>query len=307
MIVAKQANYIKLGEKGCYEKFCFENGVLALGFHEAPHDEPFHPQSTYDMYQSLGYVKRTCTSFMNQVTSFYEAGEEVLWFTFAHGKLYWCIVTDGVEIITLDPNAPGPSRFRKTVDGWHDSDITGYPIYIAELNGNLTKAMSYQSTTFTLDVARCDYLINRINGKELPEVVRARENKRKTLSSIVDMMRLLNPYDFELLVDLVFAQSGWQRISASGGVQKTVDLELYLPSTGDCAFVQVKSETNQRQLEEYEAEIDKRNERFMFYVYHTAKKPLTATHSKTQLVDANRLADMVLNAGLFDWLLKKAR
>lgn len=57
---------------------------------------------------------------------------------------------------------------------------------------------------------------------------------------IVDMMRFLNPYDFELLVELVFAQSGWQRISSSGGTQKTIDLELYLPSTKDYAFVQVK-------------------------------------------------------------------
>lgn len=68
-----------------------------------------------------------------------------------------------------------------------------------------------------------------------------------------------------------------------------------------------KSETNQKQLEEYEAAIDTRNDRFMFYVYHTAKKALTATHLKTRLIDSERLAEMVLNAGLFDCLLKKAR
>ena len=306
-ITATKANYIKLGEKGGYEHFCFEKSVLALGFHEVPHSDAFDPQSTHETYKALGRAKKTCTSFMNQVAAFYTADEETLWFTFAHGKLYWCFVGGPVHVITNDPSSSGPSRYRKTLDGWHDCDINGAPLLMHELNGNLTRSTGFRGTNFTLDDERKEYLLCRINGRELPEITRARESRHAVLGSIEDMMRFLNPYDFELLVELVFAQSGWQRISSSGGTQKTIDLELYLPSTYDYAFVQVKSETNQRQLEAYEAEIGARADRFMFYVYHTVKKPLKASHPKTRLIDSQQLADMVLNAGLFDWLLKKAR
>jgi hypothetical protein len=53
-------------------------------------------------------------------------------------------------------------------------------------------------------------------------------------------MKLLGPRDFETLVDLVFSTSGWRRQGVVGKTQKTLDLDLILPSTGERAFVQVK-------------------------------------------------------------------
>jgi hypothetical protein len=44
----------------------------------------------------------------------------------------------------------------------------------------------------------------------------------------------------------------------------------------------------------------------MFYVYHTAKTPLSGAQDKIALVGPERLAKMILEVGLFDWLLKKA-
>jgi hypothetical protein len=58
--------------------------------------------------------------------------------------------------------------------------------------------------------------------------------------SALEMMRLLEPRDFETLVDLMFSTSGWRR-GIIGNTQKTLDLDLLLPSTGERAFVQVKS------------------------------------------------------------------
>ncbi len=48
-----------------------------------------------------------------------------------------------------------------------------------------------------------------------------------------------------------------------------------------------------------------RSETKMFYVYHTAKTALSATDGTVVLVGPDRLAEMVLASGLFDWLLKK--
>ena len=73
---------------------------------------------------------------------------------------------------------------------------------------------------------------------------------------IVPLMRLLTWQDFELLVDLVFTNSGWRRVGPVGKTQKTVDIELMLPTTGERAFVQVKSSAGKRDLDEYLAGCD---------------------------------------------------
>ena len=89
------------------------------------------------------------------------------------------------------------------------------------------------------------------------------------------------------------------------GTQKTVDIELLLPTTGERAFVQVKSQTDQTQLDDYGARIAARDNERMFYVYHTAKTPIASTQDDIILVGPDRLAEMTLEAGLFDWLLRK--
>ena len=126
---------------------------------------------------------------------------------------------------------------------------------------------AYRMTICTVD--QIDYLIRKVNDQDLPEVAAARSARSALLQSITDLMRLLPWRDFELLIDLVFSQSGWRRISASGGTQKTIDIELILPTTGETAFVQVKSQTDQVQLDNYIERFNERDDARMFYVYHT--------------------------------------
>ncbi len=78
-----------------------------------------------------------------------------------------------------------------------------------------------------------DYVIRRINGEKTPEIERAIVATAEMKASAESLMRLLGPRDFELLVDLVFTTSGWQRVGSVGGTQKTLDLDLTLPSTGE--------------------------------------------------------------------------
>ena len=151
-----------------------------------------------------------------------------------------------------------------------------------------------------------DYLIRKINDQDLPEVAAARSARSVLLRSTTGLMRLLTGRDFELLIEPVFSQSGWRRISASGGTQKTIDIELVLPTTGEAAFVQVKSKTNQVQLDDYIERFAERDDARMFYVYHTSQTTLTCADDRVILVGPDRLAEMVMDTGLFDWLLKKA-
>ncbi|MBL8705215.1 MAG: hypothetical protein JNM30_10240 [Rhodospirillales bacterium] len=54
------------------------------------------------------------------------------------------------------------------------------------------------------------------------------------------MITQLHWVNFESMVDLIFARSGWQRVSRLGETQADVDLVLALPTTGQRAFVKVK-------------------------------------------------------------------
>ena len=196
-----------------------------------------------------------------------------------------------------------PCGYRSTLDGWHNKSVGGKPLRISELNGALTRTAAYRMTICAVE--QFDYLIRKINDEDLPQVTAAKAAKSSLLDSTVDLMKLLTWQDFELLVELVFSQSGWRRISASGGTQKTIDLELVLPTTGETAFVQVKSQTNQAQLDDYIERFDGRDDGRMFYVYHSANRELQVEGDRVSIIGPNRLAELVLETGLFDWLLKK--
>ena len=190
-----------------------------------------------------------------------------------------------------------------TLDGWHNKSVGGKPLRISELNGALTRTAAYRMTICAVE--QFDYLIRKINDEDLPQVTAAKAAKSSLLDSTVDLMKLLTWQDFELLVELVFSQSGWRRVSASGGTQKTIDIELILPTTGETAFVQVKSRTNQAQLDDYIERFGERSDGRMFYVYHSANRELRGEGDRVSIVGPNRLAELVLETGLFDWLLKK--
>src|ERR1700751_5125927 len=107
-------------------------------------------------------------------------------------------------------------------------------------------------------------------------------------------MTLLQPFDFELLVDLVFSTSGWRRQGIVGKTQKTLDLDLTLPSTGERAFVQVKSKTTSAELAEYVGGLDDLGpyDR-MFYVYHSGEAH--TTDERVVIINPERLAELAFD------------
>lgn len=122
--------------------------------------------------------------------------------------------------------------------------------------------------------------------------------------SVKELLGLLGPQDFELLVDLVFSTSGWRRLGVVGKTEKTLDIDLMLPSTGERAFVQVKSMTSQAELDDY----IHRLEDFgpydrMFYVYHSGNVESAST--RVTVIGPEKLAELVIDAGLTQWLINK--
>jgi hypothetical protein len=149
-----------------------------------------------------------------------------------------------------------------------------------------------------------DYVLRRINGQKIPEVERAIVALDEMKASVLGMIRLLEPKDFEMLVDLVFSTSGWRRQGIVGKTQKTLDLDLLLPSTGERAFVQIKSSTTSSELAEYVSRLEELGffDR-MFFVYHSVE--VETEDERVIVVGPEKLAEMTLDAGLATWLIRK--
>ena len=287
---------------------------MRLGYYAVPNlqgkDSDEIQQAVRDAYQGeCGNEGRgAVTNHARQVKDFHLCGKDTLWFTFDRGSLWWCFASPTVEYFGSDRNRfPHGSRQRKTIGGWRKTNIAGDPLVEEQLDGRMTKTAAYRGTICDIGCRELAYLTRVINDEPHPEVEKARQRRAAILESIITLTRSLHPKTFELLVDLVFSQSGWRRVSLIGGSQKTIDILLELPSTGDRAFVQVKSQTDRPQFEDYVSQLDGRHENRMFYVYHTGPKvsELPSPDGVT-IIDAKRLAEMILDAGLLDWLIKRS-
>lgn len=302
---AKQINpsrslYIKLGRSSSWEKECLENGILRFGYKETPFDAAVSGdwETVRKVWLEAREDQRTATRDVIQIRHFFEASEDTLWITFSGGFLWWCFAKPGVR-----KHEDRKGSYRKTVDGWHNTDINGVKLSSERLSGSLLKVQGFQGTI--CDVKEFEYLKRKLNGELLPEVEDATQAENRMVEKIVPLMRLLTWQDFEMLVDLVFANSGWRRIGQVGKAQKTVDIELLLPTTGERAFVQVKSSAKKRDLSEYlnKLKSSKAYDR-MFFVWHSGDVGETE-ETNVSLIGPDRLARMVFDAGLTSWLREK--
>jgi hypothetical protein len=247
-----------------------------------------------------GKTKGKATEFTNQVKAFYTADERTLWITFYQRKLYWCFAAREVE--ELDDG----TRRRRTLGSWSCRDLDGKELHYDRLSGALTKVQGFRGTICSVEGA--DYLLKRLNCELLPEVARADDCLRKLEDALPALIRKLGWKDFELLCDLIFTQAGWQRLSAVGTTQKTIDLELRSPVSGNLAAVQVKSKADLKIFRDYEARFGELTHYAeIYFAVHTPGKDLAAHEpdSRVVLLTADRLAKLVVAAGLAGWLIQK--
>ena len=146
----------------------------------------------------------------------------------------------------------------------------------------------------------------KITAQEEPLVRRALQTEAATLEVVAELIRMLHWADFETLIDLLIARSGWQRVSRLGGSMKDADILVEQPLTGEVAFVQVKSASNQKELDRY---IDIFNEHAqcsrMIFACHSPSGALESNQPDVMVWTKLRLARMVFRQGLFDWLIAR--
>jgi len=299
----KLAYYIKLGRNGEWERECIEEKqTLRLGYREIP--DELCRQGKWDEVQEILKGIRdnvgAATRDKNQVRAFYEADESVLWVTFFGDRLYWCL---SKPEITLSPNK---TKTRPVIGRWSSTDILGNPLQKIQLSGSLLRMQGFRGTI--CKVKELKYLVRKINGAVQPEIEEALQAKADLEKKIETLIRKLNWKDFELLIDFVFRQAGWQRMSVLGKTEKTIDLDLQYPITADRFLVQVKSSANLRQLQNFRERLTEYQDYDRaYFIVHTPSRDLAQAQGMddVEVWLPNDIAHRVVLYGLADWVINK--
>ncbi len=309
VIWANEARFIKLGKAGAWTETCLADGTLRLDYRHVSESLARTPDfdALRSDFEAKEITSRAATNHARQVLDFFDEDPNVLWITFHKGYLYWCFAQSDVERINAGDEAAIDAEgawLRQTCSGWSRCSLDGQELLENELSGQLNKTASYQGTICT--VKPLDYLLAKINAAPIPEIVEAQQARNQLLASTCTLMAMLTWADFEFLVGAVFEGSGWRQVRQPGGSKHTTDIDLFMPLTGERAFAQVKSRTDQGQFNAYLREFKARPETRLFYAYHTSDEPIACVDPTVTLMGAKALANQVLDAGLFNWLLTKA-
>jgi hypothetical protein len=307
----KEVLYIKLGRGGEREKECIDDGTLQIGFREVPHELYLEclASKKWDKvqkaWQKAGKSPGVATNYTNQIRRFYEADKDVLWVTFWKGALWRCFAKPGVD------QMDNKTKTRHTVSGWTCEDINGQPLLMSRLSGKLLAMQGFKGTICT--VKETEYLLNKINGIEPTEIKEANAALLKLEQKVEAVIRSLTWQDFELLIDLIFRQAGWQRVSVLGGTMKSLDLDLIAPITNERYGVQVKSEANLSDFNKYKTERlnDMQGFTQFYFAVHSPASNLSgapdAESDDVKLLLPANIARLAVQYGLAQWVIDKAR
>lgn len=303
-IKAHKVLFIKLGQGGEYENDCIEkHNTLRLGYKGVDHQICINQQwdKVHDYFTTQENSKTfVATSHTNQIKQFYEEDEHTLWITFYANKLWWCFSKPEINL------HKDKTKTRPVIGAWSDKDIQGNVLLGGNISGKLLKTQGFRGTICKVPAEK--YALAKINCEQIKEVVEVEQAMFNLKTKLTFLIQNLQWKDFENLVDLIFRQAGWQRAGDKGKTQKTLDLELFAPVTGERAIVQIKAQSDLTQFLGYQDQFAKMNDYDMFfYVVHTPKNNLTAyqndTETKLYLVD--KIAELTISAGLVEWVIKK--
>lgn len=303
-IKANKVLFIKLGQGGKFEKECIENNhTLRLGYREVDHKLCLTGQwdKVHDYFTTEENSKTfVATSHSNQIKQFYEEDENTLWITFYANKLWWCFSKPEITLLA------DKTKTRPVIGKWSDKDVYENVLLAGNISGKLLKTQGFRGTICSVPEEK--YVLAKINCEQMKEVVEVEQAMFDLKTKLTFLIQNLQWKDFETLVDLIFRQAGWQRVGDTGKTQKTLDLELFAPVTGERAIVQIKTQSDLQQFLSYQEQFATMNDydKF-FYVVHTAKNNLSTyeneTETKLYLVD--KVAELTVSAGLVEWVIKK--
>lgn len=318
--------YIKLGRGGEWAPMCLglehpNEHQLMLGFWTDRSDMlDACYRKDWDKVSSLirSYRRKpqgaSVSNDMRQIRALFDDDGTTLWFTFHQRRMFWGYRDPTVRPVPYtDPRTGRGGSVHAMRAPWcsHEAGRPQSPLLLDDLAGHLGQVTQYRGTICS--PAKPSYVLDRIHGRETTDAAKARQVIATMEDTIASMMRELTPYDFEALVEMAFLSSGWRRLSGAGGTEEGIDLVLERSSLGasgsgpvERVGVQVKSRTSTPQFNTAAQKLGTGTYDRVLVVYHSGTVDKSA-HPDVELVNADALASMVLDAGLTRWLYRKIR
>ncbi|MFA4851287.1 MAG: hypothetical protein WC868_00220 [Bacteroidales bacterium] len=297
--------YIKLGEGSDWADECIEKGIIRIGFSDIP-KALFLTENLDNIwckYTELGFANRAADIFWTQLNSFFHSDKNTVWITFHQQKMWWC-KTKPDYVIDKDNN-----KYKQVIGNWSDKDINGKILWEDNLSGALLKTKFYPSTLCVPDAE--EYAWNKIFCLQSKEALQFEKDLAAFRKSTVLLIQKLTWQDFEVLIDLIFRNAGFQRLGVLGRTLKTIDLSLLHPLSNEKIFVQIKSASSLNTYKSWKAEVEVKNDDFIKY-YFTVHSPKSDIENyeepepdKFILWREKEISEMVIRFGLIDWLIQK--
>lgn len=306
-VTASNALFIRLGKGSSYFDTCKDKGQVILNYHEVDHklcvSEKWEAVRKFYI-DDQGTTETVASNHIKQLKYFYNADANTIWITFYDNKMWWCKTNTDIEI------TPENLKIKSCTDGWSDRDIRGNTLFMSDINGRITAKRGFLGTICEYDSTDKDYIIRKINGLRSEVNSHAYNCFQKLEKALIPLIQSLTWSDFELLIDLILRHVGWERISRVGGTQKTLDIELVDPLTGDRAWVQVKSRATKKSFEEYKDQLHDNGK--LFFVTHSPAQNLiqykeSIDNTNTKLLFAEDIAKLAMSAGLADWIITRTQ
>lgn len=310
VITAASVRYIKLGAGGRWENSSLDNGRIEWGLPSDPHDIALNGDwsAVAELYADSGLKVGVATAYTNEARAFYTSSADTLWITFARGRMWWAFAETKVNWLGGEGTDHG-TRYRYTVGGWHDSDVTGVVLNADRLSTRLTQLASYRRTS--CHVKERDLCLRYINAEPDVDAAAVADARQHLEFTVEKLIARLGWADFELLVDLILTRSGWQRISSLGGTLKDVDLIMEQPLTGERMAVQVKSSADQQVVNDYAECLSARTEDRLLLICHSPVgklvAPQIANRRSMTIMTVTEIACRAIGCGLTDWIAGHAK
>jgi len=297
--------YVKNGRNGRWWSSAKANGQVHAGWKGIP-DELLQKKdlAAIDQLLKAQYGKRRgAKQDFNQVRCLLDMPSQHIWVTFEDDFMWWCTVHDDLTTNPAGETKTSGHFWLTCAQRWSNSSLTGRPLAISELPGTVTSTKGFRATVCI--PKDWGTILRLIRGGTDVDAANSAERRREYELAIQKMVRRLSPQDFELLIDLVLARTGWERIAARGGVREGIDVDAENPAADEIAFVQVKSSAEQKVLDDYIERFQKRRERYarMIFAVHTPRGRLTSPRDlPVQVWTAEKVAELVVRLGLGRWL-----
>jgi hypothetical protein len=310
-ITIRNAYYVKLGKGGEWAEDSIQGGKIRIGWKEQALGDVNNWRESIIRektllareQEGLPTSKAVVSNDVNALSKIVHSTTEDVWVTFHDSYLWWC------RVAKTEIKEDATSKYREVSGQWSDCDTEDTSLIINQIPGRLTKIQRFSGTICSLGLDEVNDLRRLLNNQPSVEFQSISSTKATLIKQVESGLSLLHWKDFEILVDLIFRNAGWRRVSVIGESMKFVDMELEEPITDDLYQVQVKSDATIVDFRKYAEQFTEGDFRKLYFVVHNSKEKWANApkYKNVELILQERLAQMVVDFGLVNWLLKKIR